>query len=143
VEIAAKIHEPSMQFPQYNCRVLYPRVSSLYETEDRSVEAMFVLKKITDPLDKYYLVLTSLSEHQADLVSNVMEEEPDTTSYAKMKAALISTNTLAPYQMVDRLIAMEPLGGQEGDRAAHSNAEVAAAAGRSVFCLGVPIEVAA
>jgi hypothetical protein len=25
--IAAKIHEPSMQFPQYNCRVLYPRVS--------------------------------------------------------------------------------------------------------------------
>jgi hypothetical protein len=27
VEIAAKIYEPSMQFPQYNCRVLYPRVS--------------------------------------------------------------------------------------------------------------------
>jgi hypothetical protein len=34
VEIAAKIHEPSMQFPQYNCRALYPRVSSLYETDD-------------------------------------------------------------------------------------------------------------
>jgi hypothetical protein len=34
VKIAAKIHEPSMQFPQYNCRVLYHRVSSLYETED-------------------------------------------------------------------------------------------------------------
>jgi hypothetical protein len=34
VEIAAKIPEPSMQFPQYNCRVLYPRVSILYETED-------------------------------------------------------------------------------------------------------------
>jgi hypothetical protein len=27
VEIAANIHEPSMQFPQYNCRVRYPRVS--------------------------------------------------------------------------------------------------------------------
>jgi hypothetical protein len=36
VEIAAKIHEPSMQFSQYNCRVLYPIVSSLYETDDRS-----------------------------------------------------------------------------------------------------------
>jgi hypothetical protein len=36
VEIAAKIHEPSMQFPRCNCRVLYPRVSSLYETDDRS-----------------------------------------------------------------------------------------------------------
>jgi hypothetical protein len=38
VEIAAKIHEPSMQFPQYNCRVpvLYTRVSSLYETDDWS-----------------------------------------------------------------------------------------------------------
>jgi hypothetical protein len=35
VEIAAKIHEPSMQFPQYNCMVLYPRVSSLYETDLR------------------------------------------------------------------------------------------------------------
>jgi hypothetical protein len=32
VEIAAKIHEPSMQFPQYICRALYPRFSSLYET---------------------------------------------------------------------------------------------------------------
>jgi hypothetical protein len=28
VEIAAKIHEPSMQFPQNNCRALYPRVST-------------------------------------------------------------------------------------------------------------------
>jgi hypothetical protein len=36
VEIAAKIHNLSMQFPQYNCRVLYPRVSSLYETDLRS-----------------------------------------------------------------------------------------------------------
>jgi hypothetical protein len=35
VEIAAKIHEPSVQFPQHNCRVLYPRVPSLSETEDR------------------------------------------------------------------------------------------------------------
>jgi hypothetical protein len=35
VEIAAKIHKPSMQFPQYNCRVLNPRVSSLYETDLR------------------------------------------------------------------------------------------------------------
>jgi hypothetical protein len=37
VDIAAKIHEPSMQFPQYNCRVLYPRVSRLYETDDSSI----------------------------------------------------------------------------------------------------------
>jgi hypothetical protein len=74
---------------------------------------MFVLKRITDPIDKYYLVLTSLSEHQADLVSNVVEEEPDAESYAKMKAALVSTNTLSPYQMVDRLMAMEPLGGRK------------------------------
>jgi hypothetical protein len=36
VEIAAKIHDSSMQFPQYNCSVLYPTVSSLYETEDIS-----------------------------------------------------------------------------------------------------------
>jgi hypothetical protein len=35
MEIAAKIHDPSMQFPQNNCRVFYPRVSSLYETDLR------------------------------------------------------------------------------------------------------------
>jgi hypothetical protein len=74
---------------------------------------MFVLKRITDPLDKYYLVLTSLSEQQADLISNVVEEEPNETSYAKMKAALVSTNTRTPYQMVDRLMAMGPLGGRK------------------------------
>jgi hypothetical protein len=37
VENAAKIHEPSMQFPLYNCRALFPRVSSLYETESHSI----------------------------------------------------------------------------------------------------------
>jgi hypothetical protein len=74
----------------------------------RSVEALFALRHITDPL-----VLTSLSETQVDLVNNMVEEEPDNTSYAKMKAALFVNNTLMLYQMVDRLMAMEPLGGQK------------------------------
>jgi hypothetical protein len=42
VEIAAKIPEPSIQFPQYNCRVLYPRVSSLFETVDRRGDSQVV-----------------------------------------------------------------------------------------------------
>jgi hypothetical protein len=41
VEIEAKIHEPSMQFPQYNCRVLYPRVSSLFETDLKPLKCGF------------------------------------------------------------------------------------------------------
>jgi hypothetical protein len=45
VEITPKIHEPFMQFPPYNFRVLYPRVSSLYETEDGTVLfSMAILK---------------------------------------------------------------------------------------------------
>jgi hypothetical protein len=42
-----------------------------------------------------------------------MDEEPTQESYAKLKAALVVTNTLSPYQMVDRLMAMEPLGGRK------------------------------
>jgi hypothetical protein len=79
----------------------------------RSAEALFALKNITDPIDKYYLVLTSLTELQADLVSNVVEQEPDDTSYTRMKDALVANNSLTPYQMVDRLMAMEPLGGRK------------------------------
>jgi hypothetical protein len=30
-----------------------------------------------------------------------------------LKAALVATNTLSPYQMVDKLMAMEPLGGRK------------------------------
>jgi hypothetical protein len=42
-----------------------------------------------------------------------VDEEPNQQSYERIKAALVATNTLTPYQMVDRLMAMEPLGARK------------------------------
>jgi hypothetical protein len=56
-------------------------------------------------------VVAALTEELADMVGNVLDEEPTQESYAKLKAALVATSTLLPYQMVDKLMAMEPLGG--------------------------------
>jgi hypothetical protein len=79
----------------------------------RTVEAQFVVKNITDEMDKYYLVVASLSEQQAELISSVTDEEPGPGSYANIKAALVATNSLTPYQIVDRLMTMEPLGSRK------------------------------
>jgi hypothetical protein len=64
-------------------------------------------------LDKYYLVLATLSEFQVAKVMAVMEEEPDEESYNKIKDALLATHTLTPFQQVDKLVNMEGLGGRK------------------------------
>jgi hypothetical protein len=68
---------------------------------------------VTQPIDKYYLVLAALNEQQFELISHVMDDEPSATSYKKLKEALLANNTLTPYQLVDRLVNMEPLGGRK------------------------------
>jgi hypothetical protein len=70
-----------------------------------------VLKGVTDNIERYYQVVAALTEELADMVDNVVDEEPTQESYARIKAALVATNTLTPCQMVDKLMAMEPLGG--------------------------------
>jgi hypothetical protein len=41
----------------------------------RTADAQFALRRVTDPLEKYYLVLDALSE--ANMVRHIVEEEPD------------------------------------------------------------------
>jgi hypothetical protein len=77
------------------------------------VEALFVLKGVTDNVERYYQVVAALTEELADMVGSVVGEEPTQVSYARIKAALVATNTLTPYQMVDKLMAMEPSGGRK------------------------------
>jgi hypothetical protein len=74
-------------------------------------EAQFAIREITQPLDKYYLVMSALSETQVDMVSSVLREEPDQESYGQLKAALVASHTMSDYQKVDKLMAMERLGG--------------------------------
>jgi hypothetical protein len=57
--------------------------------------------------------VAALTEELADMVGSMVDEELDQTSYEKIKAALVATNTLTPYQMVHRLMDMEPLGARK------------------------------
>jgi hypothetical protein len=79
----------------------------------RTVEAQFMVRAISDPVDRYYVVMAALSEQQSELVSNILDEEPTAESYQLLKAALLSSHTLTPYQMVDKLVSMEALGGRK------------------------------
>jgi hypothetical protein len=79
----------------------------------RSVEAQFEVKGITEAADKYYLDLASLGEAQVERVHNVLDEEPGENAYQKIKNTLLSTHTLTPFQMVDRIVNMEPLGSRK------------------------------
>jgi hypothetical protein len=102
-----------------------------------TVEALFMLKGVTDNVKRYYQVVAALTEELADMVGSVVDEEPTQESYARIKAALVATNTLTPYQMVDKLMAMEPLGAASHG-AAQSYAEAQAALRRPVLCMGLP-----
>jgi hypothetical protein len=62
-----------------------------------TVEAQFIVRAITDPVDCYYVVMAALSEQQSELVSNILDEEPSAESYQLLKAALLSSHTLTPY----------------------------------------------
>jgi hypothetical protein len=57
-------------------------------------EAQFAIREITQPLDKYYLVMSALSELQVDMVSSVLRPEPDQESYGRLKAALVASHTM-------------------------------------------------
>jgi hypothetical protein len=73
----------------------------------RTAKAHFTLRGVTDPVEKFLVVLTALSEEQADRVKAIVETEPSATSYTAIRNALVS---LTPFQLVDRIVNMEPLG---------------------------------
>jgi hypothetical protein len=77
------------------------------------VEVQFMVRDVTSNLDRYYLVLATLSEFQVAKVLAVTEEEPNDKSYSRIKAALLATHTLTPFQQVDKLVNMEGLGGRK------------------------------
>jgi hypothetical protein len=53
----------------------------------RTAEAHFTLRGVTDPVEKFLVVLTGLSEEQADRVKAIVEAEPSTTSYTAIRNA--------------------------------------------------------
>jgi hypothetical protein len=78
-----------------------------------NVEAQFIVRDITDPVDKYYLVAASLNEQQSDMVNHILESEVTADSYERLHNALVASHSLTNFQKVDRLVTMEPLGGRK------------------------------
>jgi Reverse transcriptase (RNA-dependent DNA polymerase) len=79
----------------------------------RVADAQFAIRGVMDPLDQYYLVLGALSEANVDMVRPIVEEEPDATSFRRLREALVSSHILSEYQRIDRLVTMEPLNGRK------------------------------
>jgi hypothetical protein len=76
-------------------------------------EAQFIIRGVTDPLDKFYVVLTALSEANMDRVKHVVEAEPDQHSYQNLKDGLLASHVMSDYQKIDKLVSMEPLNGRK------------------------------
>jgi hypothetical protein len=97
------------------------------------------VKSITSEVDKYFLVLAALSEPPVDKVMPVTEEEPTEESYSRLKAALVTSHTLTPFQQVDRLVNMEGL----GVRAPHGDGPAQAKGSKQLLRLSFSAENAA
>jgi hypothetical protein len=73
-------------------------------------EAHFTLRRVTDPIEKFLVIVTALAEQQADRVKHIIEREATATSYEELRTALVASHTMTPFQQVDRLMNMESLG---------------------------------
>jgi hypothetical protein len=75
-----------------------------------NAEAQFIVRDITDPVDKYYLVAASLNEQQLDMVHHILKSEVTADSYERLRNTLVASHSLTNFQKVDLLVTMEPLG---------------------------------
>jgi hypothetical protein len=75
-----------------------------------TAEAHFTLRGVTDPVEKYLIVLTALGEAQADRVRNIVEAEATPASYNALRGALVASHQLTPFQQVDKVVNAPPLG---------------------------------
>jgi hypothetical protein len=79
----------------------------------RAAEAQFAIRNVTDPLERFYVVLSALSEANVDRVKHVVEAEPDENSYNNLKEGLLASHVMSDYQKIDKLIQLEPLNGRK------------------------------
>jgi hypothetical protein len=77
---------------------LPPFWSNLPAAWFRTAEAHFTLRGVTDLVEKFLVVLTALTEEQADRVKAILEAEPSATSYTAICNALVSSHSLTPFQ---------------------------------------------
>jgi hypothetical protein len=78
-----------------------------------AAEAQFTIRRVTCPLEKYYAVLTALSEANVDRVRHIVEADPTVDSYENLKGGLVASHVMTDYQKIDQLLQMEPLNGRK------------------------------
>jgi hypothetical protein len=78
----------------------------------RAAEAQFTIRRVTCPLEKYYAVLTALSEANVDRLRHIVED-PTVDSYKNLKGGLVASHVMTDYQKIDHLLQMEPLNGRK------------------------------
>jgi hypothetical protein len=64
-------------------------------------------------MEKYYVVLSALTEATVDRVRHVVEAEPDENSYTNLKDGLLASHVMTDYQKIDKLLQLEPLNGRK------------------------------
>jgi hypothetical protein len=79
----------------------------------RAAEAQFVIRGVTDPLEKFYVVLSALSESNVDRVRHIVEAEPSPESYQHLKDGLVASHVMSDYERIDKLVSMQPLNGRK------------------------------
>jgi hypothetical protein len=77
----------------------------------RAAEAQ--IRGVIDPLEKFYVVLTALSESNVDRVRHIVEAEPDQQSYQHLKDGLVASHVMSDYEKIDKLVSMQPLNGRK------------------------------
>jgi hypothetical protein len=95
-----------------NARVFLEKINQLIENHDIG-EAQFMIRRVTCPLEKFYAVLTALSEANVDRVRHVVEAESTEESYNNLKEGLVASHVMSDYQKIDQLLQMEPLNGRK------------------------------
>ncbi len=76
----------------------------------RLAEGQFALRNVTDPIARYYHMLSSLSQDAVRLVRHVLHEDTGPASYDNLRTSLLSSHSLSSYQKMERMMKLPPLG---------------------------------
>jgi hypothetical protein len=99
-------------------------------------EAQFHLRGITGELDRFCIVVAAMSREVARPVGHLIAQPDLFTPYSTLKAALLASHQLTPYQKMERLMAMPAMGDRTPSQLLHDILEFcpnSAAAGQEFF----------
>jgi hypothetical protein len=63
----------------------------------RTADAYFALRGVTNNVEKFYIVLCSLSEANIDHAHNIIEGEPTANSFKLLREVLVASHTMSEF----------------------------------------------